>query len=129
MSGEADISVTIDDLAAFCDVLAEIGRGVANLLSLTTSDGQKHKVSAVFDDGVGRKAGIKKTAGGFAIVKDCHGLTPAQKQAQDKAINKVVQRYSYKKVVQKLQSQGYSVAEEKNQADGTIRLVARKWGA
>ena len=128
MSGEADIAVTLDDIAAFIGAIEDLGRGIANLFSLTTSDGQKHKVEAVFDDGVGRKAGIKKTAQGFAIVKDCHGLSPAQKATQDKSIKQVVQRYSYRKVVKQLQSQGYAVAEEKKGTDGSIRLVARKWG-
>lgn len=128
MSGEADIQVTLDDIEAFFGALTDLGRGIANLLSLTTSDGQKHRVEAVFDDGVGRKAGVKKTEQGFAIVKDCHGLSPAQKAAQDRSIKAVVQRYSYKKVVKQLQSQGYTVAEEKSQNDGSIRLVARKWG-
>ncbi|MBI5624846.1 MAG: DUF1257 domain-containing protein [Elusimicrobia bacterium] len=129
MSETADLAVSFDDLASFIGALADIGRDLVKSYELATSDGVRHPVEAVFDDGVGRKAGIRKTAKGFAIVKDCHGLTPAQRARQDKSVSQVVQRYSYRKVVKQLQSQGYTVAEEKNQADGSIRLVARKWEA
>ncbi|MBI4678466.1 MAG: DUF1257 domain-containing protein [Elusimicrobia bacterium] len=128
MSAGTDVQITLQDIEEFCGALADLGRGIANLFSLTTSDGQKHRVEGVFDDGVGRKAGIKKTDKGFCIVRDCKGLNPAELAAQDKSIKQVVQRYSYRKVVKQLQSRGYTVAEEKKQADGAIRVVARKWG-
>ena len=47
---------------------------------------------------------------------------------QEKSVNEIVRRYSQRKVVKELQAQGYSVAEEEKRADGTIRILARKWG-
>ena len=40
---------------------------------------------------------------------------------------KIVQGYTYQKVIEKLQSQGYTLVEEQQLDEGTIKLVVRKW--
>jgi len=39
----------------------------------------------------------------------------------------IVQGYTYKKVIEKLQAQGYTLVEEQQLDEGTIKLVVRKW--
>lgn len=129
MSSNADITPLILDVWAFFDALSDLKRAQEKVDTLKTSDGQVHKVEAVFDDGAGRKAGLQKTEKGYKIVSDCAGLTPVQKKKQDQSIQQIVQRYAYKKVVAQLQKEGYSVAEEQKQGDGSIKVVARKWSA
>lgn len=127
MSSRADISPLILDLLSFFDALSDLKRATAKVDSFRTSDGQTHQVEAVFDDGTGRKAGLQKTDKGYRVVADCHGLSPQQQKAQTESIQQVVQRYAYRKVVAQLQREGYSVAEEQKQPDGSVRLVVRKW--
>ena len=129
MSSRADITPLILDVWAFFDALSDLKRAQTKVDSFTTSDGHTHKVEAVFEDGAGRKAGLQKTDKGYKIVADCAGLSPAQQKKQQESIQQIVQRYAYKKVVAQLQKEGYSVAEEQKQGDGSIKVVARKWSA
>jgi hypothetical protein len=45
----------------------------------------------------------------------------------DRFINKVTQRYAYHTVMDEATKQGFQVSEEKNQQDGSIRLVVQRW--
>ena len=127
MSESASIGPLINNIMEFLAALGDLRRATAKAESLKTSDGQTHRVEAVFEDGIGRKAGLQKTEKGYRVVADCHGLSAEQVKKQSESIQAVVQRYSYRKVVKQLQAEGYAVAEEQKQADGSIRLVARKW--
>ena len=129
MSSHASVSPLILDLLSFFDALSDLKRVVDKSAALEMLDGSRHEVEAVFDDGAGRKAGLQKTDKGYAILTDCAGLSAAQQKAQAQSIQEVVQRYAYRKVISQLQKEGYSVAEEQKQADGSIKLVARKWSA
>ena len=116
-------------LASFLFTLAELGIKGGAAKKLVTSDGRTEEVEAVFDDGVGRKAAFKKTADGKGsrIIVDSKGLSASQVKKQHENVNKIVQRYARRNAVEQLKSQGYQVAEEENQADGSIRLLVRKW--
>lgn len=129
MSSEANIGTAVLDLFAFFDALSDLKRASQKVDSFKTCDGRTHAVEAVFEDAVGRKAGLQKTDKGYRIVSDCHGLTPEQLKKQTESIQQVVQRYSHRKVLSQLQKEGYTVAEEQKQADGSIKLVVRKWSA
>lgn len=121
-------ALTMFNPALFLTILAELGMVARAAKMLTTSDGRQEPVDVVFDDGVGRKAGIQKTAkGGGRIVIDSKGLTAQQIKKQHQTVDKIVQRYVRKTAVAQLKSQGYEIAEEENQADGSIRLLVRKW--
>jgi len=47
----------------------------------------------------------------------------------DGFLNKVTQRYAYHSVLSETAKQGFQVAEQQNQADGSIRLVVQRWSA
>lgn len=40
---------------------------------------------------------------------------------------KILQAYSYKKVIEQLEAKGFTLVEEQELDTGTIRLVVRKW--
>jgi hypothetical protein len=42
-------------------------------------------------------------------------------------LNKVTQRYAYHTVVSETAKQGFQVAEQKQNADGSLRLVVQRW--
>lgn len=45
----------------------------------------------------------------------------------DGFLRKVTQRYAYNTVKNEAGKQGFHIAEEKNQEDGSIRLVVQRW--
>ncbi|WP_449418204.1 DUF1257 domain-containing protein [Phormidium nigroviride] len=47
----------------------------------------------------------------------------------DRFLNKVTQRYAYHTVVNESAKQGFQVAEQKQNQDGSIRLVVQRWCA
>lgn len=44
-------------------------------------------------------------------------------------LQQITQRYAYNTVLTESQNQGFQVAEEQQQADGSIRLVVQRWSA
>lgn len=44
-------------------------------------------------------------------------------------LRQVTQRYAYHTVVNETANQGFAIAEETNQEDGSIRLVVQRWSA
>lgn len=128
MSNKTDVTPLILDIVEFLSALTDLKRATRKAESLQTADGKTVAVDYVFEDGTGRQAGLRKSEKGFEVVKDCHGLPPEAVKVQEKSVNEIVRRYAQRKVVKELQAQGYTVAEEEKRADGTIRLLARKWG-
>ncbi|NJL88332.1 MAG: DUF1257 domain-containing protein [Leptolyngbyaceae cyanobacterium SM1_1_3] len=47
----------------------------------------------------------------------------------DGFLNQVTQRYAYHTVLAETAQQGFQVAEQQTQADGSIRLVLQRWSA
>jgi hypothetical protein len=52
-----------------------------------------------------------------------------QNWSVDRFLNKVTQRYAYHTIVQEGSHEGFQVAEQSQNADGSIRLVLQRWGA
>jgi hypothetical protein len=50
-----------------------------------------------------------------------------QNWSVDRFLNKVTQRYAYHAVKESAAQQGFQVAEEHNQQDGSVRLVVQRW--
>jgi hypothetical protein len=113
---------------AITDATTAAAEAFREVRRLKTSDGEIHEVLGVFTDGVGRNAGVRKAkkGKGYEIVVDSHGLTPEQKDKQQKSVQLVFQRYAYLKLMKELKKEGYAVAKEQAGSDGTIRLVVRK---
>lgn len=47
----------------------------------------------------------------------------------DGFLNRVTQRYAFQTVMQETAKQGFQVAEQQQNADGSIRLVVQRWSA
>jgi hypothetical protein len=47
----------------------------------------------------------------------------------DRFLDKVTQRYAYHTVLETATSQGFQVAQEAQNSDGSIRLVVQRWSA
>lgn len=67
--------------------------------------------------------------GTFDITADWWGVETTKGVSEDEFKHQLSQRYQYHNVKQACEEKGYSVEEELNEEDGSIRLVVRKWGA
>ncbi len=52
-----------------------------------------------------------------------------QNWSVDRFLSQITQRYAYHTVVTEATKQGFQVAEERNQQDGSIKLVVQRWSA
>jgi Protein of unknown function (DUF1257) len=52
-----------------------------------------------------------------------------QNWSVDRFLSQVTQRYAYHTVLTEATKQGFQVAEERNQQDGSIKLVVQRWSA
>jgi Protein of unknown function (DUF1257) len=52
-----------------------------------------------------------------------------QNWSVDRFLNKITQRYAYHAVKESAAQQGFQVAEEHNNQDGSVRLVVQRWTA
>jgi Protein of unknown function (DUF1257) len=52
-----------------------------------------------------------------------------QNWSVDRFLSQVTQRYAYHTVVTEATKQGFQVAEERSQQDGSIKLVVQRWSA
>ncbi len=65
--------------------------------------------------------------GTFDITADWWGVETTKGVSEDEFKDQLSQRYQYHNVKQACEDKGYSVEEELNEEDGSIRLVVRKW--
>ncbi|MGE0867674.1 MAG: DUF1257 domain-containing protein [Kofleriaceae bacterium] len=65
--------------------------------------------------------------GTYDITADWWGVETTKGVSEEEFKNQLSQRYQYHNVKQACEAKGYSVEEELNEEDGSIRLVVRKW--
>jgi len=67
--------------------------------------------------------------GTFDITADWWGVETTKGVSEEEFKHQLSQRYQYHNVKQACEEKGYSVEEEVNEEDGSIRLVVSKWSA
>jgi len=72
---------------------------------------------------------IDNQDGTYDITADWWGVETTKGVSEDEFKHQLSQRYQYHNVKQACEEKGYSLEEEVNEEDGSIRLVVRKWGA
>jgi hypothetical protein len=65
--------------------------------------------------------------GTYDLVADWWGVETTKGVSEEEFKSQLSQRYQYHNVKQACEDKGYSVEEEVNEEDGSIRLVVRKW--
>ena len=68
----------------------------------------------------------KRKDGSYEILADWMEAEKAGVE-KDKFVNELTQKYAYLKAVDEAQKQGYTLVEEKNETDGSISVVLRKY--
>jgi hypothetical protein len=72
---------------------------------------------------------IANAEGTYDITADWWGVETTKGVSEEEFKHQLSQRYQYHNVKQACEEKGYSVEEEVNEEDGSIRLVVSKWGA
>ena len=70
---------------------------------------------------------IENADGTYELVADWWGVETTKGISEEEFQHQLGQRYQYHNVKQACEDKGYSVEEELNEEDGSIRLVVRKW--
>ena len=70
---------------------------------------------------------IQNADGTFELSADWWGVETTKGVSQQEFEHQLNQRYQYHNVKDACEAKGYSVEEEVNEEDGSIRLVVRKW--
>lgn len=106
----------------------EIYQQLKEVKTMTTCDGQIHKIEVAITDPNGRLIGLEKTEkGGYQFISESTHMSNYELEEQKKFINKIKQKYAYHRVIYELKKQGYVISEEEKVQNNTIRLVAKKW--
>ena len=72
---------------------------------------------------------IDNLDGTYGVTADWWGVETTKGISEEEFQNTLSQKYQYHNVKQACEEKGYSVEEEVNEEDGSIRLVVAKWGA
>jgi len=70
---------------------------------------------------------IENADGTYELSADWWGVETTKGVSQQEFEHQLNQRYQYHNVKDACEAKGYSVEEEVNEEDGSIRLVVRKW--
>ena len=70
---------------------------------------------------------IQNADGTYELSADWWGVETTKGVSQQEFEHQLNQRYQYHNVKDACEAKGYSVEEEVNEEDGSIRLVVRKW--
>ncbi len=89
--------------------------------------GQTLTADIVIQQENGYDLGFSRNGDQYELVADLQFWQ--QNWSVDQFLNKITQRYAYHAVKESATQQGFQVAEEHNQQDGSVRLVVQRWVA
>lgn len=89
--------------------------------------GQTHQAEVAIEQDNGYDFGFCWNGSEYELVADLQYWQ--QPLTVDGFLRQVTQRYAYHSVVESTAAQGFSIAEQSNSEDGSIRLVVQRWSA
>ncbi|WAL61593.1 DUF1257 domain-containing protein [Thermocoleostomius sinensis] len=89
--------------------------------------GQTHDAEIVIEQANGYDVGFSRNDDQYELVADLQYWQ--QPLSVEGFVNRVTQRYAYHTVVKETARQGFHVAEQQQNQDGSIRLVVQRWSA
>jgi len=89
--------------------------------------GQTHQAEVAIEQDNGYDFGFCWNGSEYELVADLQYWQ--QPLTVDGFLRQVTQRYAYHSVVESTAAQGFSITEQSNSEDGSIRLVVQRWSA
>lgn len=128
MSHFSQIKTQIRDLSSLQSALIDVGaKWKAGPQSVRGYRGQTRQAEVVIEQENGFDVGFSWNGQEYEMVADLQYWQ--QPLSVEGFLNRVTQRYAYHTVVKETARQGFQVAEEQRQQDGSIRLVLQRWSA
>jgi len=118
---------TLNELKLQHSLLEEMGKEEQKLFKMVDEEGNTELVDIAITGPYGTRMGLQKQkGGGYRVISSASSSSQIQRHKD--IANRIKQRYAYNRVKEELSSKGYSVVEEKDIGNKTIKLVARRWG-
>lgn len=130
MSHFSQIKTKIRNLPALQAALTDVGVDwKAGPKAVRGYQGTTDIAEVVVEQTNGYDLGFKRNAGtgDYELVADLQYWQ--QPLSVDGFLNRVTQRYAYHTVLSETSRQGFQVAEQQSNEDGSIRLVLQRWSA
>ena len=128
MSHFSQIKTQLRDLTALTSALSDLGIDWKDgPTDVRGYKGQTQSAAVVIEQDNGYDVGFSWNGNAYELVADLqYWQQPISVQG---FINQLTQRYAYHTVLSQTTCQGFQVAEEQKQEDGSIRLVLQRWSA
>lgn len=128
MSHFSQIKTQIRNLTSLQAALSDLGlEWKAGPKDVRGYRGQTSKAEIVIEQDNGYDLGFSWNGTEYELVADLQFWKQAW--SVERFLNKVTQRYAYHTVVNESAKQGFQVAEQQQNQDGSIRLVVQRWCA
>lgn len=132
MSHFTKCALKMTNLAAIKKALADLGHRFTEAeqgQTVTVRGYRGDKLQAAISIDMGRyDIGIVDNQDGtYGVTADWWGVETTHGMSEQEFQDQLAQKYQYHNVKQACEEKGYSVEEEVNEEDGSIRLVVRKW--
>jgi len=125
MSQSLELTLILASIELLADAITSLGATWRECKQLKTRDGRTHAVDRVVTDADGTEVGVRidpKTKRAVLVSDGCGSKAEA-------FAGRIAQRYAYARVADELRRKGYELGQETRAPDGTVRLVATRWGA
>lgn len=128
MSHFSQIKTQIRDLTALQSALTDLGiKWKSGPQPVRGYRGQTLDAEIVIEQDNGYDVGFSRTNEQYELVADLQYWQ--QPLSVEGFIKRVTQRYAYHTVLQETKHQGFQLAEQEQNQDGSIRLVLQRWSA
>jgi hypothetical protein len=128
MSHFSQIKTQIRNLDALKSALADMGlEWKSGSAPVRGYKGQTQTAEVVIEQNNGYDVGFAWNGQSYELVADMQFWQ--LNHSVDLFLSQVTQRYAYHTIVNETNKQGFQIAEEQKQQDGSIRLVLQRWGA
>lgn len=128
MSHFSQIKTQIKDLTSLQSALTDLGIDwKAGPQQVRGYRGQTRQAEVSIEQGNGYDIGFSWNGGEYELVADLQYWQ--QPLTVEGFLNRVTQRYAYHTVVKETTRQGFQLAEQQQNQDGSIRLVLQRWSA
>ncbi|MDB9526404.1 DUF1257 domain-containing protein [Oscillatoria sp. CS-180] len=126
MSHFSHIKTRIHDLEALQTALTDLDiQWKPGPAKVRGYQGQTHTAALVIEQSNDRDVGFAWNGQEYTLVADLQFWQ--QPLSVDGFIRQVTQRYAYQKLLNETADQGFEIAEQQQQEDGSIRLVVQRW--
>lgn len=128
MSHFSQIKTQIRNLASLQSALTDLGIDWKPGPSMVRGyRGQTRNAEVIIEQGNGYDLGFSWNGQEYELVADLQYWQ--QSLSVEGFLRQVTQRYAYETVIKETSRQGFQVAEQQQNEDGSIRLLVQRWSA